>query len=387
MTSDGADVKRRKPTSTVPQPRDSVDGAPPAGPGGERLEQVQSDGARPPAGRPVTRQQRRRRNKRYAWQEQALTRIYSVRAGWEAVLADERAPAVARPVRECAEMMLANAEEACTTRPGFRGYFTGAPSERAWTNVHEAEALLLTVTPPERLPGLLPKVADDVQTQLMAACPQRQEIERLLERSNDPDGSEPRFTSDDALKVGLAALSARHLSAAAHLRVRSFRNVVQLATFLLFVAVVLLALVAAWRPAALPMCTGDLSQCLTGSQPRGWDVTIVAALGAAAGLLAGVVAIRNVRGTSTPYAVPVALGFLKCPTGALSAVLGILLLRAGFGDAAFGLGSSAGLIAWAIVLGAAQQLVTRLADLQGQDVLNKVRSGTTGPRSDDESTG
>ena|SRR6476659_4217296 len=47
-------------------------------------------------------------------------------------------------------------------------------------------------------------------------------------------------------------------------------------------------------------------------------------------LLASELATRNIRGTSLPYDVPLALAFLKVPMGALAAVVGILLLGGGF---------------------------------------------------------
>jgi hypothetical protein len=57
---------------------------------------------------------------------------------------------------------------------------------------------------------------------------------------------------------------------------------------------------------------------------------IVAGLGAIGGALGALVAIRNLRGTSTPYSVSTALAVLKGPSGALTAVTGMLLLAGGF---------------------------------------------------------
>jgi hypothetical protein len=70
--------------------------------------------------------------------------------------------------------------------------------------------------------------------------------------------------------------------------------------------------------------------------------------------------------------VPVALALLKLPTGALTAVLGLLLMSGEFVPGLTSLDSSAQIIAWAIVLGYAQQIFTRFVDNQGQAVLNAV---------------
>src|SRR5688500_11686510 len=68
----------------------------------------------------------------------------------------------------------------------------------------------------------------------------------------------------------------------------------------------------------------------------------------------------------------VALAVLKLPTGALSSVLGLLLMRGGFVPGLTALDTTPQIIAWAVVLGASQQLVTGLVDRQAQTVLDSV---------------
>jgi hypothetical protein len=100
-----------------------------------------------------------------------------------------------------------------------------------------------------------------------------------------------------------------------------------------------------------------------------------------AATLAGAIALRGMRGTSTPYAVPVALILLKLPAGALTAVLGLLFIRGGFVPGLSALDSSAQIIAWAIIFGYAQQVFTRLIDTQGQGILHDVAGqGAAGDR-------
>jgi hypothetical protein len=67
---------------------------------------------------------------------------------------------------------------------------------------------------------------------------------------------------------------------------------------------------------------------------------------------------------------------LKLPTGALTAVLGLLLMRGGFIPGLSALDSSAQIIAWAIVFGYAQQLLTRFVDQQANTVLENVGTPT-----------
>jgi len=54
------------------------------------------------------------------------------------------------------------------------------------------------------------------------------------------------------------------------------------------------------------------------------------------------------------------------PTGALTAVLGLLLMRANFVPGLSALDSSAQILACALVFGYAQQLLTRFVDNQAQ---------------------
>lgn len=108
---------------------------------------------------------------------------------------------------------------------------------------------------------------------------------------------------------------------------------------------------------------------------KGIDTFVVALLGVAAAAVAAASAIRRLRGTSEPFGVPVALATLKLPTGAVTAVLGLVLMRGGFVPGLSALDTSAQILAWAVIFGYAQQLFTRFADQQAHAVLNKVRGG------------
>jgi hypothetical protein len=61
--------------------------------------------------------------------------------------------------------------------------------------------------------------------------------------------------------------------------------------------------------------------------------------------------------------------------GAVTAVLGLLLMRRQFVPGLSALDTSAQILAWALVFGYAQQLFTRLVDQQAHAVLDGVRGG------------
>ena len=65
--------------------------------------------------------------------------------------------------------------------------------------------------------------------------------------------------------------------------------------------------------------------------------------------------------------------------GALTAFLGLLLVRGGFIPGLSALDTPAQILSWALVFGFAQQLFTRMVDQQGQTVLNDVRTADRPP--------
>jgi tetrahydromethanopterin S-methyltransferase subunit C len=115
-----------------------------------------------------------------------------------------------------------------------------------------------------------------------------------------------------------------------------------------------------------------------GAVAQAEDYLVIEAVGIVAAAVASAAALRRIRGTSLPYNVPVVLALLKLPTGALTAVLGLLLMRGGFVPGLSALDSTGQIIAWAIVFGYSQQLFTKYVDSQGQALLDAVR-GPGGP--------
>jgi hypothetical protein len=113
--------------------------------------------------------------------------------------------------------------------------------------------------------------------------------------------------------------------------------------------------------------------------PHPGDVALIELLGLMAAALATAVALRDIRGTATPYSLPIALAILKLPTGALTAVIALVLMRGQFIPGFSALDSSGQILAWAVIFGYAQQLLTHLVDRQAHTVLDNVRSGGTAP--------
>ena len=130
---------------------------------------------------------------------------------------------------------------------------------------------------------------------------------------------------------------------------------------------------------AMQVCpTGDYFLDPSTGGPRGADVVVVALLGLMGAALAAAIAIRNLQGTSTPYDVPFALAALKLPVGALTAIGGLLALRGDFIPGLSELDSQGQILAYALALGYAQELLTRYVDRQARQLLSTAPGKETG---------
>lgn len=271
-----------------------------------------------------------------------------------------------------------------------------AEMERAIGELDAAEAALLSRASEVHVRGLLPAVLSHVAAHLPPANPERLLVEQLAKTPAVPMNTVQRA----ALVSAFAAAS--EAARRENMRLRSFRNIVLFTSLALLVLAAGLAYVGARQPEWLPLCfapqtlekvvcpteetalpptagedgagtpTGTVGTevddvIASTAQPQ--DVALVMLLGLAAAAVTGAVALRRIRGTSTPFAVPGALLLLKLPTGALTAVLGLLLLGGGFVPGFSALDSAGQILAWAVVFGAAQQLVTGVVDRQAQTVL------------------
>lgn len=168
-------------------------------------------------------------------------------------------------------------------------------------------------------------------------------------------------------------------------QVRHFRNVL-IGTFIgLFILVVVLALLGSAHPSYFPVCLQSAQKqgtqaattiCPTGgSAASGADLTLVLLLGGVGATLAVALNLAGLKPAGVRYSLSVAQGLLKIAFGAITAMLGIIILSTQ-ATASGILGSQAGLLATAVVFGYSQQLFTKLIDRQASDLLNAASSTT-----------
>jgi hypothetical protein len=260
----------------------------------------------------------------------------------------------------------------------LRSWWRGTSIEAAFRKSHQAEAELARLySDAEVAAEVWPAVAR-VDLGLNRDDPVRAEARRLLQPAPGP---EKRALLSKVIETGHDAVDGSHA------RLRNFRNILLTASWCIAVLVLAFSLVVVFSPGAVPFCfaPGDASgsggiavACPSGDAPGQvpgpLDVVVVGLLGLLGGSLAAAVSIRNLRGTATPYDVPIALALLKVPAGALTALGALIAIRGEFIPGLSALDSQEQILAYALVFGYAQQLLTGLIDRQARDLLSAVPS-------------
>jgi len=330
-----------------------------------------------------TRQRTVGRSKRVGgWREVVLARAALIHAQLDATRQDSVAW---RTTEASVHAHLDAAINAASQRrgTGLRDWLTGAHIDAAWTNLHNAELVLVKVVSSEDLTAGRHAVVGLVEQTLTKGDPRCVEAREQLVDKWPAEGPGPlqRAAYRTALQWGFVAADEQYA------RVRSLRNLILGSALFMLLLAVGMGVLGALRPDLVTLCftnvtaEGERLSCPAGaSGPSDWDIFLVELLGLLGGSISAMVAIRGMRGTSTPYGVPVALALLKLPAGALVSLSALLLLGGEFFPGLSGLDSPQQIVAYALVLGYAQQLVTRLVDRQANTVLDRVPSSEPEPR-------
>ena len=298
----------------------------------------------------------------------------------------------------------------------FRG---GSRFERATSNLDAAESQLLNYAPAHYVLGQISCILNDAQRHLIPTDPRRQELERITqklglkdqdpslltaERQTQAESIEKRrrekIVDEERGKIVTALRGARSAALREKLRVRSFTLVLLATIAAMTLLAIGVAVMGLRDPTAVPLCfapedagravvvcptahstpfparlaAGPAADNAIKQAARKGDLLLVEVIGLTAAAVAAAVAIRGIRGSSEAVHLPALLAALKLPMGAITAFLGLLLMRGQFVPGLSALDTSAQILAWALVFGYAQQLFTRFVDRQGQTVLDSVRA-------------
>ncbi|CCH86673.1 conserved membrane protein of unknown function [Modestobacter italicus] len=348
-----------------------------------------------------------------AWREEALARAAEIQAlsDWMDNLQEPRGETDSDADTRLADAIRSHVAAVQKAASGGRPRLhTSARLARATSNIHAAETDLLRRAPERYLRGELPSMDAHVRRHLPVDDPRRVRIEDIARRDLDDGNGHGALHPRDRESIIAAMRAASSAAAREQQRVRSFGAIISWASVLLFTIAGLVALLGILRPQLLALCfepqptptEPPMLICPTGQSvlPDGegssgadidatvqstvskWDVPLIEIIGIVAAGVTGAIALRRIQGTSTPFTVPVVLNVLKLPTGALTAVLGLLLMRGGFVPGLTALDSTPQVLAWAVVFGASQQLFTGMVDRQAASVLDatgdKTYKATTG---------
>ncbi|HET8765919.1 MAG TPA: hypothetical protein VFM86_01205 [Pedococcus sp.] len=258
--------------------------------------------------------------------------------------------------------------------PGrLANWWRGTLVEAAYRNMHSARSAMLDLYTDAELRAEIPMVVARANATLHRDDPRRSTIAELT--ALPTARLRPRMrrlVGDSYEKLDLE-----------HAQLRSFRNIVLLATAFLFVCVVVTLVFVYVNPSWVPLCfetgtdkvTACPSRMFEGAQPTGPDILVATAMGGLGGAFAAVLSIRNLKGTANPYDVPVALAVLKFPLGAMTAILGLVAIKGGFAPGLSNLDNQGQILAYALLFGFSQQALSRLLDKRAQDLLEGLPGG------------
>ncbi|MEU0942118.1 hypothetical protein ABZ379_04845 [Streptomyces canus] len=314
-----------------------------------------------------------------AWRQRASAHIAAVQADLDRVEAMGVMSAHDQKLANKAHELLNGARQATDSWPPF--WAGGSARDRTLATIHEAELIVLKLTPAQEIGWAGSSVLAKGVQHLGQEDPRLKLLEEHLRENNNRLAAEGRHLAAGVLHA------ANHTEEIEIARVRNFRNILLLAFLALSAFTVLLVLSGYRNPAALadklcfeppaptvknPHATKYV--CPVGGRPAAGDnVLLVASLGAAAAALAGAASIRHIRGSAVPYMVPMSLLILRIPIGALSAILGLVLIHGEFIPGLSALDTGAQIAAWAVAFGIGQESLTRLLDKKGNLLLDNVR--------------
>jgi hypothetical protein len=165
--------------------------------------------------------------------------------------------------------------------------------------------------------------------------------------------------------------------------VRRFRGVLFGTFASLVILVGILWLVGTIHPKFIPICfpksgaAAGTMVCPSGGTAQGTaDIALVLGFGAVGAALAVARNLAGLKPAGVRYSLSVAQGLLKVAFGAVTAVLGILILRTQTNLPGV-LGTQEGLLTSAVVFGYAQQIFTGLIDRQATSLMNAASPATS----------
>lgn len=258
---------------------------------------------------------------------------------------------------------------------GLVSWWTGDLIVTAWEAVHEAEVALVRLETVDAVRANLPWLIYWIQNAMEDGERRRRWVDVLgkLERG-EGEGEFDRTSIEQAYREVIVVNSDRYAN------LRTFRNTLILVTGLLLTLVCALCLWHAANVSVLTLCSSEredgVVHCLDGTESHGWDLGLVALVGAIGGMLAIAFGLANTEALPSRYDPRTWLALLKPVAGAATALGGVLLLQANLLIRPAGTNAESVLLAYALLFGFSQQLFTQFVDKRAGDLIEAGSKGS-----------
>jgi hypothetical protein len=256
----------------------------------------------------------------------------------------------------------------CLTRTSRRTSPPGGNLMSAYISLHAAEADSLLLLDADQLKAKLPSVYEQAVAYLSKGD------KRITAVTNLMSPSAALNPSADGCVAWEALTYANKKEDQQQLQVRDFRTTLG-ASFIVALAVAVgLGFAAHFHPAYFPFCVLKAASktaliCPSGgSQPSASDAPLVMGMGALGGILSFVISLSVINPPGVRYSLSAVQGLLKVALGALTAVLGIMVLSTLLSTDSSVLNSQLKLLVAAAVFGYSQQLFTSVLDRKGTNL-------------------
>jgi hypothetical protein len=296
-------------------------------------------------------------HKRAAWRQVVLSRARRARhellSAW---VATSPSPGQDRWGEEPAELIL-KATQSALQRVSAWAWLEGCYQEQAWLALHEADAQIIEVLPPEELLAHADGVLAKARSAFGAEDPRVKCIESLL-CDAAPEGK---------LRPRLAHLARETFDTLddKYAQSRGYRNRLIRLTSLASVGI------------AFPIIAGMMSNLDFGlpsdANAQGWrSVVLIMLFGSVGALVTAIPPLAKANGVRNPFSLPFFQLLLKLAMGPLFAIVGVLILQSGLISGLQPAKHLGELLVWATLFGAAQQSVTRFIDKRVNGLLGEM---------------
>jgi hypothetical protein len=264
-------------------------------------------------------------------------------------------------------------ETACTAVNEKRGplggpvsWWTGDLIATAWEAVHEAEVALVRLERKKAVQANLPWLIYWIGN-AMEDGERRRRLLSALEEQEKSGAKVDRTQIEQAYREVIVVNSDRYAN------LRAFRNGLVVVTAILFLLVCGLAVWHALNVDVMTLCSSEredgVVHCLDGTESHGWDLGLVALVGAIGGMLAIAFNLAHTETAPSRYDPRAFQVLLKPVAGAATALAGVLLLQANLLIRPAGSNTESVLLAYALLFGFSQQLFTQFVDKRAGNLI------------------